>query len=292
LLKSMTGFGRTVCPAGEREVTIEVRTLNHRHLDIKTKIPASLSFLETKMRGIIKERLSRGSVVLTILVGDEDGTDGQLLDMRAAQGYLKAANQLKADLGIPGEVDLGLILSQRGVLSENTASIDEKIFLRAVKKGLVHVLDDVVAWRVKEGKALARDLKKRLRAIKTSLSKIEKAMPKVRLAYKKRLAARISSLSANALDEPSVLVEAAIFAEKTDITEEIVRLKSHIEAFGAFLAAGGDEPIGKKLDFLAQEIFRELNTIASKAQDAAISQTIVSMKYELEKIREQALNIE
>jgi len=288
----MTGFGRATFSAKGQEVTVEVRTLNHRHLDIKTKVPASLSFLETKMRGIIKERLSRGSVVLTILAGDEDGAGGQSLNMEAAQSYLKAANKLKAELDIPGEVDLGLILRQKGILSEKGAVIDEKIFLQEVRKGLGRVLDDVVAWRVKEGKALAGDLKKRLRAIKSSLSKIEKAMPKVRLAHKKRLAARISGLSSDALNEPSVLVEAAIFAEKTDITEEIVRLKSHITAFGAFLAADDTEPIGKKLDFLAQEIFRELNTIASKAQDAAISQTIVSMKYELEKIREQALNIE
>jgi len=290
LLKSMTGFGRGTFLANGHEFTVEVKTLNHRHLDIKTRIPDSLSIIETGMRGLIKKRLSRGSVVVTMLA--ENGTNEPRLDMEAARGYLTAARKLKSSLHLEGDVDLGLILRQKGVLGEKAPAIDEKGLLAGVGDGLGRALEAVVAWRLKEGRALSRDLKKRIKTIKSALSKVEKALPGVRLAHKKRLAARIDGLSPNALDEPSVLVEAAIFAEKTDVTEEIVRLKSHLEAFGGYLAADEDEPLGKKLDFLAQEIFRELNTIASKAQDAFICQTIVSMKCELEKIREQVQNIE
>jgi len=290
LLKSMTGFGRGAFSAGGQEFTVEVRTLNHRHLDIKTRIPDTLSIVETRIRGLVKERLSRGSVVVTIHAADVAG--GQSLNMEAAKGYFEAAKRLKASLHLAGEVDLALLLRQKGVFSEQAPPVDEKSLIRGMKDGLGRALDAVKLWRIKEGRALTRDLKKRIKTINSALGKVEKALPKVRTAHKKRLAARIKGLSPNALNEPSVLVETAIFAEKTDVTEEIVRLRSHLGAFGGYLASDEGEPLGKKLDFLSQEIFRELNTIASKAQDAFVCQTIVSMKCELEKIREQVQNIE
>jgi len=286
----MTGFGRAAFTAGGQGFSVEIKSLNHRYLDIKTKIPEPLSIVETRVRSLVKERLSRGSVLVTMLCDDRGSTER--LNIEAASGYCEAARALKAALKLDGDVDLALIMRQKGVLGEKAPAIDEKKLLAAVKDGLARALDNLEGWRIKEGATLTKDLKKRTRAIKSALSKVEKAMPKVRLAFKKRLAARIQGLSPNALSEPSVLVETAVFAEKTDITEEIVRLKSHLGAFADYLAVDDNEPIGKKLDFLAQEIFRELNTIASKAQDAFISQTIVTMKWELEKIREQALNIE
>jgi len=290
LLKSMTGFGRASFSINKQTLTIEVRSLNHRFLDIKTRIPDTLSIIETEIRGLVKKRISRGSVVVTIL--SEDGTSAPSLNMEAARAYSVTARILKAELNLTGEVDLALVLRQKGVFSEKPSAIDEKGLLAGVKSGLGRAIDELDSWRLKEGRTLGRDLKKRIRAIKAALTKVKKGLPRVRKAHKQRIAARIKGLSKNALAEPAVLVETAVFADKTDVTEEIVRLKSHLVAFGEYLAADEEKPIGKKLDFLAQEIFRELNTIASKAQDALICQTIVSMKCELEKIREQVQNIE
>jgi len=291
LLKSMTGFGRASLTLGGDEFTLEVRSLNHRHLDIKTRIPETFSALETRIRALVKERLERGSVVVSLQYGGSgQSAPAPRLDLRAAKGYFNAACELKKSLGLAGEVDLGFLLRQKDVFSGSASTLSTKEQWTLVSKGLIKALDAVEAWRSKEGKSLLKDLKKRIRSITTSLSKIERAIPRVKKAHKKRIAARIESISPNALAEPAVLVETAVFAEKTDVTEEIVRLKSHLEAFTHYLTLSG--PMGKRLDFLAQEVFRELNTIASKAQDAFISQTIVSMKLEVEKIREQVQNIE
>ncbi|MFQ5428131.1 MAG: YicC/YloC family endoribonuclease [Thermodesulfobacteriota bacterium] len=294
MLKSMTGFGRAAFTLAGDEFTLEVRTLNHRHLDIKTRIPNSFSALEPKIGGLVKEHCERGSVAVSLQYGGERGSGGGAsaprLDMKAAKSYLKAARELKKTLGLPGEIDLTLMLAQKDIFTSRGPALSTKETWAAVSKGLNEALNAVETWRIKEGKTLTKDLKKRIRSIKTFLSKVERALPAMRKAQKERLAARIAKLSPNALTEPAVLVETAVFAEKTDVTEEIVRLKSHLEAFGQFLE--GDGPTGKRLDFLSQEILRELNTIGSKAQDAFIGQTIVSMKLEVEKIREQALNIE
>ncbi|MFQ5480306.1 MAG: YicC/YloC family endoribonuclease [Thermodesulfobacteriota bacterium] len=290
MLKSMTGFGRAAFTLGGEEFTVEVRTLNHRHLDIKTRIPESFSALETRIREAIKERLERGSVSLSLSYGGSGGAPVPRLNMRAARSYLTSARELKKTLGLKGEVDLELILRQKDIFSGRGAPLSTKEIWAAMKTALEKALNAVESWRVKEGKTLEKDLKKRIRSIKTYLTKIEKRLPAMRKAHKERLAARIKGLSANAFSEPAVLVETAVFAEKTDVTEEIVRLKSHLEAFGHYLTLSG--PMGKRLDFLGQEVFRELNTIASKAQSAFICQTIVSMKLEVEKIREQVQNIE
>jgi len=286
---SMTGFGRAVFSAGGEDFTIEVKTLNHRHLDIKTRLPEAFSSLETEMRVIIKDRIARGSVVVSIQ--PEAVERRERLDMDAARAYLEAAREVKKALNVSGEVDLDLLMRQRGVFTERTPAVDEKTLLKGLRDGLGRALEAVTKWREKEGKNLVKDIRKRLRTIKTSLGKIEKALPRVRKAHRERIASRIKGLSRDALNEPAVLVETAVFAERTDITEEMVRLGSHLDAFGSYLAPGKDEPLGKRLDFLAQEVFRELNTIASKAQDAFVSQTIVSMKCELEKIREQVQNL-
>jgi len=287
----MTGFGRAAITLGSNEYTIEVRSLNHRHLDIKTRSPDAFSALETRVRALVKERLERGSVVVSLQYGG-GGASAPLpkLDLRAAKSYFNAASELKKTLGLTGDVDLGFLLRQKDVFSGQGPALSTKEQWAAVGAGLSEALDAVEAWRSKEGKTLLKDLKQRVRSIKTSLLKIERAIPRVKKAHTKRIATRIAGISPNAMKEPAVLVETAVFAEKTDVTEEIVRLKSHLEAFAHYLTLSG--PMGKRLDFLSQEVFRELNTIASKAQDAFISQTIVSMKLEVEKIREQVQNIE
>ncbi len=291
MLKSMTGFGRAAFTLGGDEFTVEVRTLNHRHLDIKARIPESFSALETRIRAAIKERLERGSVAVSISFGGSGG-EGPLprLNIKAARSYLEAARELKKTLDLQGEISLEFILRQKDVFSGKATPLSTKETWAAISAALGKALTSVESWRTKEGKTLEKDLKKRIRSIKSFLAKIEKTLPAMRKAHKERLAARIKGLSENALSEPAVLVETAVFAEKTDVTEEIVRLKSHLEAFAHYLTLTG--PMGKRLDFLGQEIFRELNTIASKAQNALICQTIVSMKLEVEKIREQVQNIE
>jgi uncharacterized protein (TIGR00255 family) len=286
----MTGFGRAAFSVGGEDFIVEVKSLNHRYLDIKTRLPEAFSSLETEIRSIIKERIARGSVVVSIQPGAS--ARRERLDMEAARAYLEAAREIKKVLKVSGEVNLDLLMRQKGIFTDRNPALDEKALRAGLRDGLGRALTALVKWREKEGRNLVKDIKKRLRSIKASLRKIEKALPRVRKAHTERIASRIADLSEDALNEPAVLVEAAVFAERTDITEEMVRLSSHLEAFGSYLAAAEGGSLGKRLDFLAQEVFRELNTIASKAQDAFISQTIVSMKCELEKIREQVQNLE
>ncbi|GMR04655.1 MAG: YicC family protein [Thermodesulfobacteriota bacterium] len=285
----MTGFGRSTFTVGGEEFFVEVRSLNHRYLDTRIKVPDRFFGLENLIRDEIKKRFSRGSFKVS-LFSEESGASGLKINLVAARAYFDAALEIKEALGVKGEPDLGFILAQREVLSAGKESVDVEAESEVIREGVSLALDQVEAWRVKEGESLEKDLKERLQAVRSMLSRIEARLPLILDSYRKRVTEEIKRMLGDRFDESRILLEAAVFAERTDVSEEVVRLGSHFKAFDEYLKL--KEPVGKRLDFLCQEIFRETNTIASKASDASVSQTVVEVKWEVEKMREQVQNIE
>ncbi|MFQ5442170.1 MAG: YicC/YloC family endoribonuclease [Thermodesulfobacteriota bacterium] len=289
MVKSMTGYGRSGFVVNGEEFFVEVKSLNHRHLDIKVKAPERFFGIENLVKEEIKKRFSRGSFRVS-LFSEEPVAAGLQLNIAAAKAYFSAALEIKKTLGVKGEPDLALIMSQREVFSAGKEAVDVEAARDVIKEGISPALDQVEGWRVKEGKSLEKDLRERVASVRGLLSMVEKRLPVVIDSYRKKVKGGIEKLLGEKADESRILLEAAVFAERTDVSEEVVRLKSHLGAFDDYLEV--KEPVGKRLDFLCQEIFREANTIASKASDADVSQTVVEVKWEVEKMREQVQNLE
>lgn len=288
----MTGYGRAGFTIEGEPFFIEIRSLNHRFLDITLKIPERMGQVEARIKDEIKKRFLRGSVTISIST-DYSAVSPMKLNLAAARAYLEAAEELKKELGVPGAVDVGLLLRQREIFYQDRSGgkpIDADSAWAPVGMGLNEALDQVQEWRAKEGASLEDDLKTRLKTLSEFLSSIEARIPEVLPAYRERLKAEMESLLKEKIDEGRIFLEAALFAQKTDVSEEITRIKSHFDMFRYYL--GAPEPVGKRIDFLCQELFREVNTIASKANDSMLTQTVVELKWELERIREQAQNIE
>lgn len=290
MIKSMTGYGRADFTINNETFTIEVKAVNHRYLDLNLRVPERLFALEHRIKAEIKRRFSRGALsILVYGVGSDEASFP--VNLPIARAYVDAAESLKKDLGLKGEVGLDLLLKMPEVFhASRTRMAEPDTAWDGVKTGLDKALGQVDAWRTEEGEALKHDLENRLSLLKGLLGKIEARAPEVLALYRERLKTEMERLINDRVDEARILAEAAIFAEKTDVAEEITRLKSHFAVFSGYL--GEAEPVGKRLDFLCQEFFREINTIGSKASDAAVTHTVVEMKGELEKIREQVQNIE
>ena len=285
----MTGYGRGAFEIAGDAYFIEVRSLNHRYLDIKLRAPERLSPLENRIREALKKRMARGACTLSVHA--EASGDGPLkLNIAVARAYMEAAAELKKETGVGGDVDLGLLLKLRDIFRADSDAPDIEAAWGPLAEGLGAALDQVDEWRTKEGRALEEDLKEKLNAVETLLNSVQARAPEVLAAYRARLEAEMSKVLEKKADPERILQEAAIFAERVDVDEELVRTRSHIEMFGKYLAM--DEPVGKRLDFLCQEIFREVNTMASKSNDAEMKHLAVEMKGELERIREQVQNIE
>lgn len=285
----MTGYGRSEVLIEDEPFFIEVKTLNHRYLDISLRMPDRFMGLDLRIREEVKKRFSRGSFTISMFL-DSTQAPPFKVNIEAARSYLEAAEVLKKELGIRGEADVELLLKTREIFYSDRKSTDLEAAWGAVCKGLEAAFGQVAEWRKKEGANLEADLLERLSKIEALLSIVEERAPRVKEFYRERLLTEMGKVVKEGVDESRVLLEAAVFAERCDISEEITRIKSHAGMFRTYLASG--EPAGKKLDFLSQELFREVNTIGSKANDATLAQTVVEMKWELEKIREQAQNIE
>ncbi|MCX7634171.1 MAG: YicC family protein [Syntrophales bacterium] len=292
MIASMTGYGRSEDTKNGRKITVEMKSLNHRFLEVAVRLPAALSFLEPEVKKKVAESLSRGRVEVAVRIeGTEEGEGGLELNITAARRYYDLLLRLKDELGLSGEVDLAMMSSLRDVLVWRDAPTQPASLWRDVEV----VLDDAVgalsAMRLREGGILKEDLAKRMESIEVILEEIAKRTPEVVLEYRQRLIERIRELAAGIeIDEGRLCQEVAIMAEKSDITEEIVRLRSHIAQFSALLNEGG--AVGRGLDFLLQEINREVNTIGSKSNDAVLAKHVVALKGELAKVREQVQNIE
>ncbi|OGP18759.1 MAG: YicC family protein [Deltaproteobacteria bacterium GWA2_55_10] len=289
MARSMTGWGKGDFTIGGDVYAIEVKTLNHRFIDISMRAPERFSSMETRIRDEIKKRFSRGSFSVHINAVSSE-TPPLKLNVPMARLYLEAAKEIKAELGVKGEMDLGTMLRQKDIFTfERKGSVADEDW-GAVRAGLDAALGQVEEWRAKEGEALIADLLSRMTTLEGLLFTVEVRIPKMVEGYRDKLKAEMEKILAGKVEESRILLEAALFAEKTDTAEEATRLKSHLELFRTLLASTG--PAGKKLDFLCQELGREINTIGSKANDIKITQTVIDMKGEVEKIREQVQNVE
>ena len=294
MIKSMTGFGRGEFSDGKRNVTAEIKTVNHRYADITVKMPKRYSFAEEKIKGIIKKQVKRGKADVSIII--ENLTEGDItisLNTPVANQYIERLKELKDNYGLTGDIDISLVSSMPDVLKVIPDIADEEEVSGAICQAVERAAQNLDDMRIREGEKLAADLLKRGETIKEIVRKIGLRAPKVAVEYKDKMFARIQELLEEKVDVPEerVLVEAAIFADKASITEELVRLDSHMDQLRTFLTEGKG-PLGKKLDFLVQEMNRETNTIGSKANDLEITSLMLEAKSEIEKIREQVQNIE
>ena len=286
--KSMTGYASTDFTVGGDRFTIEVKSLNHRYLDMKVRSPERFYWAEERIREEVKARLARGNVALFIKQ-TSSAAHSLKINTSYVEASMEAANQLK-DLGVKGELDVSYLLSQREIFQEVDTPRDVEADWAELKKGLDQALSSVVEWREKEGAKLESDLIEKLDTISAFVNSVAERVPELGAEYREKLTTRIKELIEKEVDESRLLTEAAVVAERSSIDEEIVRLKSHLERFTDLLSE--KEPVGRKLDFLCQEILREVNTIGSKVSDVGVTETVVDMKAELEKVREQVQNIE
>ena len=292
MVKSMTGYGRAREMRNGRDITVEVRSVNNRYLDCTVKMPRAYIFAEDRMKARVQQAISRGKVDVFVTI-DASAADEAVVAVNEplARGYYEALTRLKTMFSLPGEVTPEVLAKFPDVLAVTKAEED----VEAIAADICAVLDDALtsynAMRAVEGEKLAADVAGRVTTIETVVGKVEERSPQTVAAYRQRLEAKMQEvLQSTTIDESRILTEAAIFADKIAVDEETVRLRSHIAQLRAMLAS--DEPVGRKLDFLIQEVNRECNTIGSKCNDLTIAQDVVNMKAEVEKIREQVQNME
>ena len=294
MIKSMTGFGRGEYSDGKRNVIAEIKTVNHRYADISVKMPKRYSFAEEKIKSLIKEKVKRGKAEVSIIVENltEEDTTVKLNTLVAGQ-YVNNLKELKEAYGLTGEIDIKLVATMPDVLKAVPYVENEDEAAAVIFEAVKMAVSNLDAMREVEGAKLADDLLMRGQLIRDIVKKIDARAPMVAREYTLKLQNRIKDLLGDQVDIPEdrILVEAAVFADKANITEELVRLDSHMNQLKTILTASS-EPVGKKLDFLVQEMNRESNTIGSKANDMEITSLMLETKSEIEKIREQVQNIE
>ena len=289
----MTGYGRNEASGAAGRFTIELRSVNNRYIDVQVKMPRGLMPLETRLKKAVQQRFSRGRFDLYITRnGNGEQGDRIALNEVVAEQYIGMLRELQSRFSLPGEIDISLIAGGQHVISVAEARDDADALWPLLSEGITHASDELDAMRTIEGAVLVRDISSRLEAIEGLMNSIRSRSPLTVANARKRLDEALGRLVHDQLDPSRVAQEIAVLAERTDITEECTRLVSHTGQFRAMLSNDGSEAIGRKLDFLLQEMGREVNTIASKAMDAEISQQAVDIKAELEKIREQVQNIE
>ncbi|MFH1753748.1 MAG: YicC/YloC family endoribonuclease [Candidatus Omnitrophota bacterium] len=292
MIHSMTGFGKAAARSKYGIVTVEIRTLNHKFFELSAKIPNGLAQHEDRLKKNIHKKITRGKVYLNIeLNSHKDAATGAVINRKAAMRYKTELLKLKRHLGMQGEVRLEQIIGLPGVITPEAPRAASDRYMPALIEALNNALGRIVADRRKEGKALSKDLSKRVGSIKVAVEHIDKRSTLSIVKYKDHLTNRIKELSGTKnVDKGRLAQEVALFAKNSDVSEELVRLKSHLVGFKDALMSRNE--VGKKLDFIAQELHREANTIASKCSDFKISKSVIQMKSDIEKIREQVKNIE
>lgn len=292
MLKSMTGFGRGEASGDGRKFAVELKSVNHRYSEVVLRLPRPLLSLEERARRVVQGRVSRGRIdgYFSMEEYGENFTEVKV-DKALATAYYKAMKELKDALKLGGDIKLKHILSVPDVLTVVKAEEDVEKWWPVVNDALVSALDQLVQMRITEGAGLSADILKRVEILRVLTDKIQSRSPVVVEEYRAKLEARLKDLVAGGiLDAGRLAAEASLFAERSSITEETVRLESHLAQLRESI--NSNEPVGRKLDFLVQEMNREINTIASKSNDLELSQIVVEAKSELEKIREQVQNIE
>ncbi len=292
MIRSMTGYGRCQETVNGRDILVEIKSVNHRYYEFSARVPRNYGYLEEKMKSFLQGRVSRGKIDAGITVYNIEGRDALIeVNKPIASGYINALRSAKSELLLVDDIKLSNLLRLPDIFNVRKAVEDEDIIWSDVKTAAAKALDNFITMREKEGMKLKEDVLSRLSVIDKYVLEIERLSPKASEAYRTRLFNKMSEiLNDIKADEQRILTEVAIFAEKTAVDEETVRLKSHINQFRDMLES--DETVGRKLDFLIQEFNRETNTIGSKCQDVEITKIVIDMKSEIEKIREQIQNIE
>ncbi len=290
--KSMTGFGSGRASVGPEELSVELKAVNHKFCEVKVRTPRELASLEPLAVKQVKDRIARGAIEVTLRRASATlGGDVPKVDLALARHYRAALAEIARATGVPDQPELRDIALQAGVLRLEEAQVDLESAGRALTQALEQALDGLTAMRVHEGLAIATDLTTRLAKLRAVVAQLELLAPQAVGEYKARLEKRIAELSGGHPLEPARLAqEVALFADRTDVAEELTRLAAHFKQFDELLHA--KEPSGRKLDFLVQEMHREVNTTGSKSQHPEISSRVVELKSELERLREQVQNVE
>ena len=294
MIKSMTGFGRSEYTDGKRNITVEIKSVNHRYSDISVKMPRRYGFAEDKVKNAVKERIRRGKVDVSIMVENITENDVNIkLNTMLARQYYENLLELRKEFAVEGDITLQFLAGLPDVMKAIPDATDEEEITKAILIPVSEAAINLEKMRKVEGEKLAEDLIAKGRNIKEILDKIAERAPQVSIDYTARLRERITELTSGSVEVPEdrILVEAAIFADKCAIDEEITRLGSHLSQLENIITKS-NQPEGKKLDFLVQEMNREANTIGSKANDITITGYMLEIKSEIEKIREQVQNIE
>lgn len=292
MIMSMTGFGRAELSVGNRDIIVEMKSVNHRYYEFSCRTSRGYSFLEEKLKKYVGARVSRGKVDMYVSVTDNDDSSVEVeLNKPLAAGYIKAMHLLSEAYQITDDTSVSVLSRFNDVFQITRPPADEEAVFEDVKVAVDAALERFLSMRQAEGEKLKEDILNRARKIITIVGEIEERSPLTVQEYRDRLYAKLSEVLQGAnIDEQRILTEAAIFADKVAVDEETVRLRSHFDQMKKFLDS--DEPVGRKLDFIVQEMNREANTIGSKVNDSALAHKVVDIKGEIEKIREQVQNIE
>ena len=292
MTKSMTGYGRASETIDGMAITVEIKSVNHRYFEFSSRTPRSYGFLDEKLKSYIQSRVSRGKVECYVQIDSlEEAQVEVLLNASMAQGYLQAFRELSERFGVENDVSVSTLARYSDLFSLHKAPADEEKIWNAVQTVAQEATDRFVEMRLREGEKLTADILSRADTILEHVAFIEQRSPETVREYNEKLLSRMQTiLESTQIDKQRILLEAAIYADKVAVAEETVRLRSHIDQLREFFAS--HEAVGRKLDFLVQEINREANTIGSKAQDVEIARRVIDIKAEVEKIREQIQNIE
>ena len=292
MVKSMTGYGRCCETLNGREISVDVKSVNHRFFEPSVRVPRSFAYLEERIRAELAGRLTRGKLELNVnIVNREAQQEHITLNSGLAQAYYDVVNSVSAQLGVSGDVSALGIVRLPDVISVEKADVDEDALWNDVSDALEKALGGFLHMRSVEGAKLAEDVENCLKNIEACVDEIERGSTERVKKYTERLNAKMAEvLAATDIDAARILQEAALYADRTAVDEETVRLRSHISQMRDFIKS--NEPVGRKMDFLIQEFNREANTIGSRSNDIAVTRTVVELKSQIEKIREQIQNIE
>ena len=294
MIKSMTGFGRCEAEINGREITVEIKSVNHRYFEFSCRTPRGYGFLDDKLKSYVNSRVSRGKIDMFVTVGANDEAPSQVtVNHQLVSGYINAMKEISDTYGVENDVTVVSLSRFPDVFTVHKPAEDEEQITNDVLSVAKTALDSFISMRETEGEKMKADILSRANTILSIVGEIEERSPQTVAEYEERLLERIKQTLEDyevEIDEQRVLTEVAVFSDKFAVAEETVRLRSHFEQLEKFLEY--DEPVGRKIDFIIQEMNREANTIGSKVQDAVLAHKVVDIKSEIEKIREQVQNIE
>ncbi|MDE7104753.1 MAG: YicC family protein [Ruminococcus sp.] len=292
MLKSMTGYGRTQKIINGRDILVEIRSVNHRYYEYSSRIPRTYNYIDEKLKVLIKQNVSRGKIDINVTINNIEGKDTEIaINKGVAEGYVNALRSVADELGVKDDITLSKLIKLPDIFNVQKTPDDEEQLWNDVSEVAGEAIEKFVRMRETEGEKLRNDVLEKTALILEMVQKVEKLSPQTVENYRNRLYHKLNEiLESKEIDQQRILTESAVFAEKIAVDEETVRLRSHISQLTDLLDSC--DAIGRKLDFIVQEMNREVNTIGSKAQDLNITRLVVDMKAELEKIREQIQNIE